>query len=45
MQQESTYFGLLPTAANYQTSDGQMTITDASGQTILQYSQIVATPF
>jgi hypothetical protein len=45
MQQESTYFSLLPTAANFQTSDGQMTITDGSGQTILQYSQIVATPF
>lgn len=45
MQQESTYFSLLPTVANYQTSDGQMTITDGSGQTILQYAQIVATSF
>lgn len=45
MQQENAYFSLLPTAANYQTSDGQMTITDGSGQTILQYAQLVATPF
>jgi polar amino acid transport system substrate-binding protein len=45
MQQENTYFGLLPTAATYQTADGQLMILDNSGQVILQYTQLVATPF
>ncbi len=45
MQQENSYFSLLPTAASYQLGNGQLIVLDASGQIILQYQQIVATPF
>jgi len=44
MDQESAYLRLLPTAATYQTSNGQLSISDSSGQVILKYSQLVATP-
>ncbi len=43
-QQENTYFSLLPTAATYAIANGQLTIQDGSGQTILQYVQLVAVP-
>jgi ABC-type amino acid transport substrate-binding protein/heat shock protein HslJ len=44
-QQENAYFSLLPTAATYAIANGQLTIQDGSGQTILQYVQLVAVPF
>jgi heat shock protein HslJ len=43
-QQEAAYFALLPTAATYAVSDGQLTISDADGQVILTYSALVAVP-
>ena len=45
-QQEAAYFALLPSAATYAiATNGQLTISDASGQIILTYEALVATPF
>lgn len=44
-QQEITYLTLLPTAETYQFVNNQLTIADSTGQIILTYAALVATPF
>ncbi len=45
MEQEAAYFAVLVTAATFQLADGQLIISDSSGQPVLTYAALVATPF
>ena len=44
MDQEATYFALLETAATYQLVGTQLILSNATGQVILTFEQIVAVP-
>ena len=44
-EQEAEYLAVLQTAATFQISDGQLTISDSSGRPILSFAELVATPF
>jgi ABC-type amino acid transport substrate-binding protein/heat shock protein HslJ len=44
-EQEAEYLTVLGTAATFQISDDQLTISDSSGRPILSYAALVATPF
>jgi ABC-type amino acid transport substrate-binding protein/heat shock protein HslJ len=43
-EQEAEYLAILGSAATFQIADGQLTISDGSGQPILGYAELVATP-
>jgi putative lipoprotein len=45
MEQEVAYFALLPSAALYQIVQNQLIVSNATGQVILTYAPVVATPF
>ena len=45
MEQEATYFALLETVATYQISGTQLLLSNATGQVILTYEEVLATPF
>ena len=44
MEQESAYLAALGSAVTYQAANGQLAITNGSGQIVLTYAELAATP-